>query len=97
MPDEIVPMVGARTGAEILAYENDEDDLLVTVLWNRPALSNVRAAVRAQQAAHPLFIDHLALTAQPLRHLRHAIEGRARVLLIQQSQQMQVPLTLAAG
>jgi DNA-binding XRE family transcriptional regulator len=33
-PDEIAPMVGARTGAEILAYENDEDDLLVTVLWN---------------------------------------------------------------
>lgn len=24
-PDEIAPMVGARTGAEILAYENDED------------------------------------------------------------------------
>ena len=23
-PDEIAPMVGARTGAEILAYENDE-------------------------------------------------------------------------
>ena len=33
-PDEIAPLVGARTGAEILAYENDEDDLLVTVLWN---------------------------------------------------------------
>jgi len=32
-PDEIAPLVGARTGAEILAYENDEDDLLVTVLW----------------------------------------------------------------
>ena len=27
-PDEIAPKVGARTGAEILAYENDEDDLL---------------------------------------------------------------------
>lgn len=33
-PDEIAPTVGERTGAEILAYENDEDDLLVTVLWN---------------------------------------------------------------
>jgi hypothetical protein len=33
-PDEIAPMVGARTGAEILAYENDEDDLLFVVLWN---------------------------------------------------------------
>lgn len=32
-PDEIAPMVGAHTGAEILAYEINEDDLLVTVLW----------------------------------------------------------------
>jgi len=24
-PDEIAPKVGAKTGAEILAYENDED------------------------------------------------------------------------
>ena len=32
-PDEIAPMVGAISGAEILAYENDEDDLLITVLW----------------------------------------------------------------
>ena len=33
------PLVGARTGAEILAYENDEDDLLVTVLWNYSKLA----------------------------------------------------------
>ncbi len=33
MPDEIAPIVGARTGAEIFPYENDEDDLLVSVLW----------------------------------------------------------------
>jgi len=32
-PDEMALKVGARNGAEILAYENDEDDLLVTVLW----------------------------------------------------------------
>ena len=38
-PDEIAPLVGARTGAEILAYENDEDDLLVTVLWNYSKLA----------------------------------------------------------
>jgi hypothetical protein len=38
-PDEIAPMVGARTGAEILAYENDKDDLLVTVLWNYSKLA----------------------------------------------------------
>jgi hypothetical protein len=38
-PDEIAPMVGARTGAEILAYENDEDDLLVTVLWKYSKLA----------------------------------------------------------
>ena len=38
-PDEIASKVGARTGAEILAYENDEDDLLVTVLWNYSKLA----------------------------------------------------------
>jgi DNA-binding XRE family transcriptional regulator len=38
-PDEIAPKVGARTGAEILAYENNEDDLLVTVLWNYSKLA----------------------------------------------------------
>ena len=32
-PNEIAPPVGAKTGAEIRAYENDEDDLLVSVLW----------------------------------------------------------------
>jgi hypothetical protein len=41
-PDEIAPLAGARTGAEILAYENDEDDLLVTVLWNYSKLADVR-------------------------------------------------------
>jgi hypothetical protein len=30
-PDQLAPSVNARTGAEILAYENDEDDLLVSV------------------------------------------------------------------
>ena len=38
-PDEIAPKVGARTGAEILAYENDEDDLLVSVLWGYARVS----------------------------------------------------------
>ena len=38
-PDAIAPKVGARTGTEILAYENDEDDLLVTVLWNYSKLA----------------------------------------------------------
>ncbi len=38
-PDEIAQMVGARTAAEILAYENDEDDLLVTVLWKYSKLA----------------------------------------------------------
>lgn len=38
-PAEIAPKVGARTGAEILAYENDEDDLLVPVLWNYSKLA----------------------------------------------------------
>lgn len=43
-PDEIAPKVGARTGAEILAYENDEDDLLVTVLWGYCKLAGVPMA-----------------------------------------------------
>lgn len=38
-PDEIAPKVGARTGAEIVAYENDEDDLLITVLWKYSRLA----------------------------------------------------------
>lgn len=38
-PDEIAPKVGAKTGAEIVAFENDEDDLLVTVLWNYSKLA----------------------------------------------------------
>jgi dihydroxyacetone kinase DhaKLM complex PTS-EIIA-like component DhaM len=31
--------VGAENGAKILAYENDEDDLLVSVLWGSARLS----------------------------------------------------------
>jgi hypothetical protein len=38
-PDEIAPKVGARTGAEIRAYENDEDDLLLPVLWGYARIS----------------------------------------------------------
>ena len=40
-PDQLAPFVGAKTGAEILAYENDEDDLLVSVLWGYAKLANV--------------------------------------------------------
>ncbi len=40
-PDEIAPKVGARTGAEIHAYENDEDDLLVPVLWGYARLAGI--------------------------------------------------------
>lgn len=32
-PDEIAPKVGAKSGTEITSYENDEDGLLVSVLW----------------------------------------------------------------
>ena len=38
-PDQIAPFVGAKNGAEILAYEKDEDDLLVSVLWGYAKLS----------------------------------------------------------
>ena len=41
-PNEIAPRVGAKTGTEILAYENDEDDLLVTVLWISQSWRGVR-------------------------------------------------------
>lgn len=37
-PDEIAPKVGAKTGA-VLAYEKDEDDLLLTVLWGYAKLA----------------------------------------------------------
>jgi len=40
-PNEIAPKVGARTGAEILAYEDDEDDLLVSALWAYARLAQV--------------------------------------------------------
>lgn len=40
-PDEIAFQVGARTGAEIVAYENDEDDLLVSVLWGYAKLAGI--------------------------------------------------------
>lgn len=39
--DEIARRVGARNGAEIKAYENDEDDLLVSVLWRYAKLADV--------------------------------------------------------
>jgi transcriptional regulator with XRE-family HTH domain len=40
-PAQLAPKVGARTGAEITAYENDEDDLLVSVLWGYAKLAGV--------------------------------------------------------
>lgn len=41
-PEEIAPKVGAKTGAEILPYENDEDDPLVSVLWGYCHVAGVR-------------------------------------------------------
>ena len=40
-PAQIAPKVGAKTGAEIEAYENDEDDLLVSVLWGYARLAGI--------------------------------------------------------
>ena len=40
-PDQIALRVGAKTGAEILAYENDEDDLLVSVLWGYAKIADI--------------------------------------------------------
>ena len=39
-PDQIAPKVGAKSGAEIVAYETDEDDLLVSVLWGYARLAD---------------------------------------------------------
>ena len=57
-PEEIAPRVGARTGAEILAYENDEDDLLVTVLWNYSKLAGC--------PLDEILYDHLEITFRDL-------------------------------
>ena len=38
---ELAPFVGAKTGAEIVAYENDEDDLLVSVLFGYAKLAGI--------------------------------------------------------
>jgi len=40
-PDQLARKVRAKTGAEILAYENDEDDLLVSVLFAYAKLAAV--------------------------------------------------------
>jgi len=40
-PDDLAPFVVAQTGAEILAFENDEDDLLVSVLFGYANLANI--------------------------------------------------------
>jgi transcriptional regulator with XRE-family HTH domain len=40
-PDEIAKKVGAKTGAEIEAYENDEDELLVSVLFRYAKLAKI--------------------------------------------------------
>ena len=40
-PNEMAPKVGAKTGAEILAYEDDGDDLLVTVLFAYARLARI--------------------------------------------------------
>ena len=40
-PDQLAAFVGAKNGAEILAYENDEDDLLVSVLFGYAKIANI--------------------------------------------------------
>jgi len=38
-PDQLAPFVGAKNGMEIVAYENDEGELPVSVLWGYAKLS----------------------------------------------------------
>ena len=40
-PDQLADFVGAETGAEIAAYENDEDDLLVSVLFGYAKMAGI--------------------------------------------------------
>ena len=40
-PDQLAAFVGAKNGEEILAFENDEDDLLVSVLFGYANLANI--------------------------------------------------------
>ena len=40
-PDDLAPFVGTKTGAEILAYENDEEDLLLSVLFGYAKIANI--------------------------------------------------------
>jgi hypothetical protein len=40
-PDQLAPFVNARTGAEIQADENDEDDLLVSVLFGYAKMAGI--------------------------------------------------------
>lgn len=57
-PDEIAFQVGAKTGAEILAYENDEDDLLLVVLWQYAKLAGC--------PIDNLIYDHLEVSFRDL-------------------------------
>ena len=61
-PDEIAPLVGALTGVEILAYEIDEDDLLVTVLWNYSKLAGC--------PLDQILYDNLEVTFRDLQVIR---------------------------
>ena len=40
-PDQLAPFVAAKTGAEIEAYQNDEDDLLVSVLFGYTKMAGI--------------------------------------------------------
>ncbi len=57
-PAEIAAKVGARTGAEIVAYENDEDDLLVSVLFAYARLAGC--------PIDNLIYDHLEVSLRDL-------------------------------
>ena len=40
-PDQLAPFIGAKSGAEVLAYENDEGDLLVSVLFGYAKMAGI--------------------------------------------------------
>ncbi len=52
---------------------------------------------KIHQSLHPLMVDPKALSPQPGRHFRTAVEWDSRVLLVKQLHQMKVQFALTLG
>lgn len=68
-PDDLAAHVGAKKGIEILAYENDEDDLLVRVLFGYAKLSGLPVENLLDEDLNVgllVFFFHLVWASSPL-------------------------------